>query len=175
MGENLSIQVVWYLWPRPTGGVRNAVPCFLTASFLTLPNYPPLVWIPHPASHFRLRWRIQNSRKQLWFDSQPNYFLWVVWFQFCSIGHKKGLISQNFTYIDYPGLYILRDTYLHIFYPLAKDRKSCLSAAESHTTPYEYSHWQMWPCLGSVEFKYPLKVISTWPMQHGQTANSNPF
>lgn len=33
---------MWYPWSRPTWGVRNVVPCFPTASFLTLPS--SLAW-----------------------------------------------------------------------------------------------------------------------------------
>ena len=41
-------------------------------------QFPSLIQIPHPAGHFRLRWRIWNTRKQLWFALGPNCFSWML-------------------------------------------------------------------------------------------------
>lgn len=103
-------------------------------------QFPSLIQIPHPTGHFRLRWRIWNTRKQLCFAPRPNCFLGDVRFQFYNIRQlKKSFNFPMFHWHRTVQWYTYIKEYLHSFYPLSEDRKSCLPAAESQTTPSEYS------------------------------------
>lgn len=110
--------------------------CFLPHSA----QFPSLFQIPHPTGHFRLRWRIRNTRKQLALLCSQIAFSGMISSNFLKEdNYKKGLISQCFIYTEqFRGAHILRDTCI-VFYPLTKGRKSCLPAAEFQTTPSEYS------------------------------------